>query len=540
MKPFNKIITITESFLGGIFGGSAKVPWEGKEFKDNQEHVGTQIATDLSGSESFIVSGGNLHSVSGNNDSEVKKVINRINTYRGMQYYTEVDEALEHIINDVVTSDAGKSPISLDLDRLKEKLPENVLEKLVTAHEKICKKLDLEENAYEIFRQFFIDGKRGYQVILNTVPTRGIEKIVALDSRFIRPVKLLEIEQNSSGVEFIKSERRTYLYDSTASNQQGVTSWLVGPNQSRIIELPFESVAYGDSGMFTVDGRSIVGFLEPAVKPANNLKTVEDATVIYAFTRAVDKRAFYLDVGDLPKKSAEEYMVSMMNKFKTKLNYDSATGEVDRNKAAISMVEDLWLPRKDGVSATEIQTLEAGKNLGEINHVEYFKGKLYHSLKIPNSRRSGESTLNFGGSELAQITRDEWKFGKYISRIRKRFNPILKHCLKVECLQTKIMSEKEWEEFEQFISYEYEGDSYIKEQQETEIMMGRVSVLNQIEGFVGKLYSIETVRRDVLKMSDEEAKLEDEKIANEISEGKYKNSGPESVLRYAAESSEEI
>jgi hypothetical protein len=277
--------------------------------------------------------------------------------------------------------------------------------------------------------------------------------------------------------------------------------------------------------LYSPDGKTSVGYLEAAVKPANNLRTVEDATVIYAITRAIDKRAFYLDCGDLPKKSAEEYMVKMMNKFKTKLNYNPGTGEIDQNKAAISMIEDLWLPRRDGQNATEIQNLEAGKNLGEINHVQYMKEKLYAGLKIPKGRITNDSMINIGGSELAQVTRDEWKFSKHITRIRKRFSGILKQTLKVELIQTKVMSEDEWLEYADMINYEFAGDSYIKEQQEAETMTSRVNVMKEVEPYVGKLYSIETVQKKILRMTDEEIKAEAKLIEEEKAAGKYEDYG---------------
>lgn len=519
----NKVVRmLTENFLGGIFGASSQVPWTGPDTQNQKLEVKTQIATDADGTETYIIGGGSLSAITPNSEAKAKEVASKIQTYRNMQYYVEVDEAIENVVNDVISSDPDESPIAVNLDRLQAS--DATKEKIRKAHEKIMRLLDMNESAYEIIRQYYIDGRRGYQIIMDEVPSKGIKKLVCLDSCSIRPVKLVEVEQRD-GMEFIKSERRAFLYNSAASSQSGVGTWILNANQNRILELPYDSVAYVDSGLYSNDGRTSVGYLEAAVKPANNLRTVEDATVIYAITRAIDKRAFYLDVGDLPKKSAEEYMVKMMNKFKTKLNYNPGTGEIDQNKAAISMIEDLWLPRRDGVSATEIQNLEAGKNLGEINHVQYMKEKLYSGLKIPKGRITSDAMINIGGSELAQVTREEWKFSKHISRIRKRFSGILKQSLKVELIATKVMSESEWQENCDMINFDFAGDSYIKEQQEAETMISRVNVMKEAEPYVGKVWSVATIKKKILRMTDEEIEEEKKLIEQEKKDGVYEDYG---------------
>lgn len=511
---------LTENFLGGIFGASATVPWDGPEASPEKvpKH---QITTNTDGTEAYVIGGGVLTAVAPNAEANAKATSTKILTYRNMQYFTEVDEAIEHVVNDVITSEAGVSPISINLDRTE--LSESVKEKIRAAFERILELMDLNENGYEILRQFYVDGRRGYQIIPKK-DGKGIEKMVCLDSMCIRPIKMIEIE-NENNIEFIKSEKRAYLYHSATQTQNGATSWVMSANQNRILELDYESVAYSDSGMFSPDGKTVVGFLEPAVKPANNLRTVEDATVIYAITRAIDKRAFYLDCGDLPKKSAEEYMTAQMNRFKTKLNYNSVTGEVDQNKVNISMVEDLWLPRRDGVSATEISNLEAGKNLGEINHVQYMREKLYASLKIPKGRLTSDAMVNIGGSELAQVTRDEWKFSRHVERIRKRFSKLFFQPLKIELVGANIMTASEWEEISEKLSFDFEGDSYVKEQQENEILQGRINILRDIEPYVGKLWSIESAKKKILRMTDEEIAAETALIQKEKNSGEYENIG---------------
>jgi len=530
MKKFTHMLT--ESFLSGIFGTDARVPWDGPEQSEDKPSK-YQISIDTQGVDTFIVGGGMLTSVSPITDAAAKQSATRISTYRAMQYYPEVMEATEHVVNDAISSDSDQSPITINLDRLE--IADSVKDSIREKHDKIMRLMDMDDNGYEVVRQFFIDGKRAYQIILDDDKKKnGIKKLVVLESSAIRPAKLVEIERSGQGIEYVKSEKNTFIYNSTSTSQQGVTNWVVSTNQNRIIEMHPESVAYADSGLYSADGKYGVGFLEPAVKPANNLKTVEDATVIYAITRAIDKRAFYLDVGDLPKKSAEEYMSKMMSKFKTKLNYNTTTGEVDQNKVNISMVEDLWMPRREGQNATEIQNLEAGKNLGEINHVQYMKEKLYTSLLIPKNRMSNDSLVNIGGSELAQVTREEWRFSKFIARFRRRFSSILKQALKVELIQTGVLTEEDWNEFQHQISFDFTSDSYIKEQQENEILRGRIDALRDYEPYVGKLFSISTIQRKVLKMSDEEIEKENELIEEERKAGKYEDYG-ETPLKMKAQ-----
>jgi hypothetical protein len=525
-----KLSFILESFMGGIFGGKSVVPWDGQETPVEDLSQNNQITTSLDGTETYVIGGGVLTSVIPNSEANAKRMSIRILTYRNMQYYVEVDEAIDHVINDIITNEGDESPIAINLDRLE--LSESIKDKIREAHDKISRLMDLEDNAYEVFRQFYVDGRRGYQIILDE-KGKGIKKLVCLDPVAIRPVTLVETEHKDN-IEIVKSERKTYLYDSTATSQSGVNTWVMSINQNKILELPFESVAFSDAGMYTSDGRSSVGFLEPAVKPANNLKTVEDGNVIYSITRAIDKRAFLLDVGDLPKKSAEEYIVKMMEKFKTKLNYNTETGDIDRNKTNISMVEDYWLPRRDGQQATEIQNLEAGRNIGEVNHIQYFRDKLYRSLKIPTTRQSPDAMVNIGGSDLAQITREEWKFNRHTGRVKKRFNAILKQILKVELIQKKIVNSDEWEEIKDKIGYDYAADSYVAEQQETELMMGRINAMREAEPYVGKIFSIQTIKKNILRLSDEEIEQEEKQIAEEKKAGLYDDIG-ESPLQMKKE-----
>ena len=522
---------LTEAnFMGGLFGSSATVPWEGKDFEDNVNDAGKAIATGADGSHIFVEGGRNLSTYGGMGDFNTSTQVSRIRNYRRMQYYPEVDEAIDNVVNDLISNEDDRIPIELNFKRLEEKgvVGEKTMEKMSEAHDKIIRLLEIDKYPYEIMRKFYVDGKRAYQVILSEKPKQdGIGRLVELEAASIHKVKMIKINADKTGIEYVEKERDAYLYDSKTFLSTGARMHTVNVNQNKILELPFESIAYADSGMFTVDGRGVVGFLEPAVKPANNLSTIEDSTIIYSITRAIDKRAVFVDVGDLPTKAAESVVKKTMEKFKVKLNYNQATGEVDANKNQISMVEDYYLARRDGKNVADIQTLDAGRNFGEVNHVQYFKEKVYVALKIPRSRARDEgSVVNIGGSDLAETSRSEYKFGNHIKKIRKRFTPVLEHCLRIELIQTGVCTEKEWlENIKPFLAYTFVTDNYIVEQQETETLRSRLALMEEIAPYVGKVFSIDTVLREILKRSDEEIKNEENKIRDEEKEGLYDDYG---------------
>lgn len=534
---------LLESFLSnGIFGNGATVPWEGKDFKVEKKISGRAIATTNDGVQTFIEGGLNVTPIGGNFfDTAVQAT--KIRSYRKMQYFPEVNECIGNIVDDIISSESGELPILVDFKRIDENklLNESVKEKIKASHEKIMKLMDLDENASDVFRQFYVDGKRAYQIILSE-NGKGIERLIPLESSSIFRTRMVKTELDTkNGIEFITSEREAFLYDGKSYVNSGSAAKVVEINQAKIIELPFESVAYADSGMYTPDGRGVVGFLEPAVKPANNLNTIEDSSVIYSITRAIDKRAFFIDVGDLPTKSAESVLNQAMQKFKTKLNYNQSTGEIDANKNQVSMVEDYYLARRNGQNVADIQNLEGGKNIGETNHIQYFREKIYVALQIPRSRARDESTMvNIGGSDLGEISRSEYKFNRHKQKISKKFSKLLKKCLMIECIETGIMTNAEWEEIESFISYEYVVDNYIIEQQETQTVSARVELMRSIENYVGKVFSIEYVKKNILRMNDDEIKLMNEQIEAEKNEGLYDEYGENPLQPMAKQEPQEF
>lgn len=524
---------LESSFMSGIFGTGSTLPWEGDKFEEITTKQGKAISAGVDGSHTFIEGGKGLTSFGNNFDSSTQA--SRINNYRKMQYYPEVDECIDNIVNDIITSETDRLPIELDFKRIdesKHKLSDDVKTKMREAHEKVMNLLGIDERPAEVIRQFYVDGKQAWQIILSDKTNGGIDRIVPLESSSIFKVKMIKVElDTSTGIEFVSEERSSFLYDSKTFSTPSTKLHSIDLNQSKILELPLESIAYADSDMFTPDGRSVVGFLEPAVKPANNLNTVEDSTVIYSITRAIDKRAFFIDVGDLPTKSAEQVLQTSMNKFKTKLNYNQQTGSVDNNKTNLSMVEDLFIARRNGTNVADIQTLEGGRNIGETNHIQYFREKVYTALKIPRARaREESSSINIGGSDFGEVSRAEYKFGNHVKRIRKKYTKIIKHLLHVELVETNILTEKEWKIFEPLIQFEFVVDSYIVEQQQNETAATRIDLMQSVEPYIGKVFSIEYLKKRILRMSEEEIEDMATQIEEEKAKGLYEEYG-ESPLK---------
>lgn len=533
MSDKNQVPLVESLFTGGIFGSGATVPWEGEEFKEALKDSGRAIATESDGIETFIEGAVGLSSLSGGSTFNPTTQANRIKAYRRIQYYPEVSECIDNIVNDAISSSVDRLPIELDFKLLEEdedfNLTKNVKKAMSDAHKKILKLTKISENPTDVFKKFYVDGKMAFQIILPESPKKGdgITRLVPLESSSIFKVKIVKVDKDSTGIEYVTSEREAYLYDAkTFKNTNSKTVTVTGINEGKILEMPFESIAYADSGQYTVDGKGIVGFMEPAVKPANNLATVEDATVIYSITRAVDRRAIFVDVGDLPTKSAEEVVKRTMGKFKSKLNYNVATGAVDNNSVNMSMTQDFYLARKDGKNVADIQTLDGGNNIGQINHIQYFKEKLYTALKIPRARAREESaSINIGGSDLAEVSRAEYKFSNHVKGIRRDFSSILKHCLKVELIQNGTMTESEWNEIQDLIIYDFVIDSFIIEQQENETLSTRMELLRTVEPYIGKLFSMKYVKEKVLRMSDDEIQNLEKEIEKEREEGLYDEYG---------------
>lgn len=451
-----------------------------------------------------------------------------INEYRAMALHSEVDRAIDDVINEAVTSDADQEPVEI---KLKESplVSQQTRDKITTEFKHLARLLKFDERSYEIYRQFYVDGRLYYHKIIDPQnPRKGILKLVNLDPRATKKVKEVMTETDpQSRIERIVDTRSYFLYDPsyvnlTGSGAQTGVSGVVRAIAQQALELSTDTVAFVHSGILAGDiGNVILGHLEKARKPLNNLRMLEDAAVIYRITRAPERRIFYVDVGTLPKKGAEEYMMGLINKYRTKLVYDGATGKVKGNSHQVSMMEDYWLPRREGGRGTEIDTLPAGENLNQIEDLRYFQKKLLESLNVPKSRLESEATISIG-NRATEINRDEIKFNKFVQRLRRRFNMLFLDLLRTQLILKGITTAEDWEELiEPIVTFTYTSDTYVKEEQEAQIMENRLAALEQADAFVGKYFSKRTIQKKVLRMTEEEIEAEQDLIDKEVEDGHY-------------------
>jgi hypothetical protein len=355
-----------------------------------------------------------------------------------------------------------------------------------------------------MFRSWYIDGRSYYHILIDPArPKDGIVELRYIDPRKIRKIKNVKKEKNQKGVEVTTTTEEYYLY-----NDKGITQ-----ATTQGVKLSLDSVIYVTSGLLDSNTNMVLSHLHKAIKPVNQLKMIEDSLVIYRISRAPERRIFYIDVGNLPKLKAEQYVNDIMNKFRNKVVYDAATGEVRDDRKHMSMMEDFWMPRREGGKGTEITTLPGGQNLGDIADINYFQTKLYNSLNVPISRLQPQQGFSLGRS--TEISRDEVKFNKFITRLRKKFSNIFSEALRIQLVAKNIIRPEEWDEIWQDIRFEYQMDNHFSELKNNEILQQRINALQLMEPYVGKYYSVEYVRRNVLMQTEEEVKEIDAQIQDE-------------------------
>jgi hypothetical protein len=461
-------------------------------------------------------------------DHGLQAQVERINEYRTMSNHAEVDRAVDDIINEAVTSDADEQVLDLAFDPTFD-LGNEIKLKIEKEFRGIVRMLNFEERAYEIFRQWYVDGRLYYHKIVDPAhPSKGILKLVNLDPRAIKRIKEVQTETDpDTRIQKISSSRSYFLYDPTfmnlMANTDGVTNRQVAVGSvAQALEIAEDTVAFVHSGVIAGESNhSVLSHLEKARKPLNNLRMLEDAVVIYRITRAPERRIFYVDVGSLPKKGAEEYVNSLMNKYTSRMIYDGNTGTVKGNSHQVSMMQDYWLPRREGGKGTEISTLDGGQNLDQIADLMYFQKRLYISLNVPQSRLENEATISIG-NRMAEITRDEWKFNKFVQRLRRRFNGLFRDLLRTQLILKGITTSEDWDEFiKDKLTFVYASDSFVKEQQEAEALEARIAILTEIDPFVGKYFSLETVKKQVLRQDEAEIKAEQDRMDSEVEAGHY-------------------
>lgn len=489
----------TASFLEQLFG------FQFKRKKSDSEQIPSVIAPqNVDGS--IVVGAEAAHyGLTFDIDGLIKNENDLIRRYRETAKFPDVDAAIEDIVNEALVTDQEDWPVKLELNLLK--VPNNTKKKFQEEFENILQMLDFNEKGHDIFRQWYVDGRLYAHILFEKENTKnGIAEVRFIDPRKIKKIKQINKGRNEKGLEIVISIDEYYIY-----NEKGITE-----NNVTGIKMSLDSVVMCGSGY--VDGNTgmMLGMLDKAVKPANQLKMIEDAIVIYRLVRAPERRIFYVDVGNLPKAKAEQYVNDMMNKFKNKLVYDAHTGEIADSKRNLSMMEDFWMPRREGGKGTEITTLEGAQNLSALDDLEYFKKKLQMALNVPFSRTKEETGFTIGQSQT--ITRDELKFSKFVGKLRMKFASLFTDLLKVQLISKGVLSLSDWDDIKLKVRYDYIQDNHFAELKNVEVMQMKLGALQAIDLYSGKYYSKKWIQRNILALSDEEiddieAEIKEEGIA---------------------------
>jgi len=438
-----------------------------------------------------------------------------IRKYREMATFPECDQAIDDVVNDAIVASREESPVSINLE--KSNLSDNIRESIKEEFIELVRLLDFRKVGFELFRKWYVDGRLYFHIIIdNKNPKRGILELRPIDPLKIKKVRQPKVVQGLQGAELDTSEFQEYY----VFNERGIA----GGSGGATVQISNDSISYVHSGVLDADRKIVLSHLHKAIKPLNQLRMLEDAVVIYRISRAPERRIFYIDVGNLPKIKAEQYLRDIMNKYKNKLVYDSNTGEVKDERKHMSMLEDYWLPRREGGRGTEITTLPGGENLGELADVDYFKTKLYKALNVPPSRLEQDSGFILGRAE--EISRDEVKFTRFVERLRARFNILFQDILEKQLLLKGIVSSHDWLMIKDQIIYEWQTDSHFAELKDAQMMKERLSILTSDMGYrddvVGKFFSIEYINKKVLKLTQEEIDAIQDQIEQEQAAGDIK------------------
>ena len=449
-----------------------------------------------------------------------------IKRYREMALHPECDGAIEDIVNEAIVSDLNDSPVQIDLDNLNagDSLKKKIREEFKT----ILELLDFDKKCHEIYRNWYVDGRLYYHKVIDLKnPHDGIQELRYVDALKMRYVRE-SITKKDKGGGVQTQDGRDNPMNSPFPNikeyfvynpKQNVAPYggQPGKGSGGGVKFAKDAISYCTSGLVDRNKGTTLSYLHKAIKSLNQLRMIEDSLVIYRLSRAPERRIFYIDVGNLPKMKAEQYLRDVMMRYRNKLVYDAGTGEIRDDKKFMSMLEDFWLPRREGGRGTEITTLPGGQNLGELADIKYFQQKLYRSLNVPESRQGGEGGFNLGRS--SEILRDELKFTKFVGRLRKRFSRMFNDMLKTQCLLKNLVTPEDWDIMEEHIQYDFLYDNHFSELKEAELMTERLNIAATAEPYVGKYYSQDYVRRKFLRQTDEEIIEQDKLIAKEIEQG---------------------
>ena len=444
-------------------------------------------------------------------DGTAKNEVELISRYREMAMQPEIESALDDIVNEAISQDDDGRITEIVLDSLKQ--PEKIKKAIRDEFETILRLLNYKNMAQDIFRRYYIDGKMYYNIIVDKdKPTEGIKELRYIDPRKLKKVREIKKRKDErTGVDVMNVINEYYIFNDKVVSG---TSSNYGPVGVRITT---DSIINVVSGLMDSRRSVVLSYLHKAIKPLNQLRMIEDATVIYRISRAPERRIFYIDVGNLPKLKAEQYLRDIMAKYKNKLVYDAQTGEIRDDRKFMSMMEDFWLPRREGGKGTEITTLPGGQNLGELEDVKYFEKKLYKALNVPVSRL--EPSQGFSLGRISEVTRDELKFAKFIDRMRNKFSDIFNQALRAQCVLKGICTVEEWDEFKEHIHYDFIMDNNFSEMKNAELMKERLGLLSQVDPYTGRYYSQTWIQRNVLCLNDVDITAMQKEIDQEKADG---------------------
>ena len=439
-----------------------------------------------------------------------KDNLQNIRQYRAVATHPEVDAAVEDIVNESITASENESPVSLILDHV-EGLSDQLKKVMTEEFDNLCSMLKFTELGHDVFRRWYVDGRIYHHLVVDEKNLKaGIQEIRPIDATKVRKVKEIKKKKDpATGASLVENVNEFYIYQEKPG----------GMNQG--IKLSNDSVSYVTSGLLDVDRKRVVSYLHKALKPINQLRMMEDSLVIYRLARAPERRIFYIDVGNLPRGKAETYMKDIMARYRNKLVYDADTGKIRDDRKHMSMLEDFWLPRREGGRGTEISTLPGGENLGQIDDIVYFQKRLYRSLNVPINRLEQEAQFSLGRS--TEINRDEVKFQKFIDRLRKRFSMLFTEILKKQLIMKQIITEEDWNNWQQDIIIDYVRDNHFTELKDAELIQNRLQTLDNMQQYVGEFFSKEYVMKNVLQLDDDAIKEMKKQIAAEQASGEIDN-----------------
>lgn len=478
--------------------------------KEDKPEIPSFTPTKETDDGALVVSAGGAYGTYVDLDGTVRSEAELVTKYREMSLHPECDSAIDEIVNESIAIDE-KNLVKINLDDLK--VSENLKKVIRDEFDYCLRLLEFNKFAYEVFRRWYIDGRLYYHVMIDDKnPKAGIQELRYIDPRKIRKVREVQKKraaQNLSEVSITKVVNEYYIFNDKGFNFGNKT---VGPNTTGL-KIAKDSILHVVSGLTDNQGSMVLSYLHKAIKALNQLSTLEDALVIYRLSRAPERRIWYIDVGNLPKMKAEQYVREIMVKHKNRLIYDAATGQVRDDRKFMTMLEDYWLPRREGGRGTEVTTLPGGQNLGQMDDVLYFQKKFLQTLNVPISRLNSDALFSIG--RATEITRDELKFERFITRLRSRFSQLFLKMLEKQLVLKEITTIEDWKAIQNQIRFDFAKDNYFAELKRAEILQGRISQARDMQDMAGKYVSHNWIRKNVLLQPDEDIELQDQMIMAE-------------------------